>query len=53
MDLDITFCSNLKCNNMTCKRNQRNYDWGIVTLVKPEISISNFKDCEFWKEEDE
>lgn len=53
MNLDITFCSNLNCKNMECERNQKKYDWSIITLVKPAISISNFSNCEFWEEEDE
>ena len=50
---DITFCSNPKCKNMKCDRNQKNYDFNMVALVKPYISIANFEECEFWENKDE
>lgn len=50
---DITFCSNPKCKNMKCERNQKKYDWNIVTLVKPYISMANFENCEYWEEEND
>ena len=47
MNYDITFCSKKDCNNLECKRNQRNL---------PEIDNlriiwqSDFVECEHWKE---
>ena len=51
MNLDITFCSKLNCNNKKCKRNQIELI-GALDVPKEilNISISDFKDCEFWKE---
>ena len=52
MNLDITFCSNLKCENLSCERNQNNLiklcKYAEIELNRP-ISIANFKKCEFWE----
>lgn len=53
MNLDITFCSNLKCKNIQCDRNQNNYDMYRVFNDKPFISIANFEKCEFWEVEND
>ena len=48
MNYDITFCSKLDCNNLECKRNQKN-----LIISEDEvrfISISQFEVCEHWKE---
>ena len=59
MNLDITFCSNVKCKNMDCDRNQENVTKYYVELSKSTniqyffhkpISIADFKECEYWKE---
>lgn len=44
---DITFCSNKKCKNKECERNQNNYNF-IMAGTHP-ISIADFKKCEYWK----
>ena len=47
MNYDITFCSNIKCKNLECKRNQNN----IPDEFKDRfIWQGHFKDCEYWKE---
>lgn len=52
MNLDITFCSNLKCENLSCERNQNNLiklcKYGEIELNHP-ISIANFEKCEYWE----
>lgn len=50
---DITFCNNINCKNKECYRNQRNYIWNDVFMTKPYISIAEFKDCEYWEEEND
>lgn len=49
MNLDITFCSNKKCKNTDCDRNQNNYDLNYVFIKKPYVSIADFKKCEYWE----
>ena len=46
---DISFCSNKKCENRECKRNQNNYNFMLAGNYP--ISIMDFKKCEHWKEE--
>ena len=46
---DISFCSNKKCENRECKRNQNNYNF--MLAGNHPISIMDFKKCEHWKEE--
>lgn len=43
MNYDITFCDNINCNNLECKRNQKNVNGENII-----ISISNFENCEFY-----
>lgn len=50
MNLDKTFCSNKKCKNEKCDRNQNNYDLSILAIGNHPISISHFKECKDWKE---
>lgn len=45
---DISFCSNKKCENKECGRNQNNYNF-MLTGNRP-ISIMEFKECEYWEE---
>lgn len=45
---DISFCSNKKCKNKECERNQNNYNF-MLAGNRP-ISIMKFKECEYWKE---
>ncbi len=51
MNYDMTFCSDKKCNNLKCERNQNN-----ITkqgyLIKNGIWISDFINCEDFKKED-
>ena len=53
-NLDITYCSNLKCKNTNCERNQNH-----LAEIKKErllyhlISIAKFNKCEFWEETNE
>ena len=44
---DISFCSNKKCENRECKRNQNNYNF--MLAENHPISIMDFKKCEHWK----
>ena len=48
MNYDITFCSKLDCNKLECKRNQQNLLESGIGLIF--ISVSNFEECEHWKE---
>lgn len=45
---DITFCSNKKCKNKECERNQNNYNFMLAGNYP--ISICDFKKCYDWKE---
>lgn len=45
MNYDITFCSKLDCNNLECKRNQKNISEDVVYIWQ-----GNFEECEHWKE---
>lgn len=47
---DITFCSNIKCKNLKCDRNQKNYNFGLAG--NHPISIGNFPKCEYWIREE-
>ena len=47
MNYDITFCSNTKCKNLKCERNQKNiptYEYKIRNIWQ-----GDFKECEYWK----
>lgn len=44
---DISFCSNTKCKNMDCKRNQNKYDFTLAG--NRPISSMEFKECEYWR----
>ena len=47
MNYDITFCSNTKCKNLKCERNQNN----ITDEFKDRfIWQGEFKECEYWEE---
>jgi hypothetical protein len=41
---DRSFCSNIKCEDKKCFRNQNNYDFG-----NKYICISDFPECEKFK----
>ena len=43
-DLDITYCSNTKCKNRECERNQIHLP-GIEKRGNHPISIAEFKEC--------
>ena len=47
---DITFCSDKKCKNLECDRNQNNYNFTLAGN-KP-ISIANFSKCEYYTKEE-
>lgn len=51
MNLDITFCSNLRCENLSCERNQNNLiklcKYGEIELNHP-ISFMDFEKCEYF-----
>lgn len=49
MNLDRTFCSNKKCKNKKCDRNQNNYDLSILNIGNHPISIANFNECKYWR----
>lgn len=42
-NLDITYCSNTKCKNKRCERNQVHLN--VAIIGQHPISISDFKDC--------
>lgn len=46
---DITFCSNLNCKNIDCKRNQNRETVSGISGFD-YISIGNFPECEYWEE---
>ena len=49
---DITFCSKQNCKNKECERSQRRIIQECAELnYIPYISISDFKECEYWEEE--
>ena len=48
MNYDITFCSNKNCKQK-CERNQNNVDKEEI-LTRNGIWISDFKECEYFKE---
>ena len=48
MNYDITFCSNKNCKQI-CERNQNNVDKEEI-LTRNGIWISDFKECEYFKE---
>lgn len=52
MNLDITFCSYFKCENLSCERNQNNLiklvKYGEIELNHP-ISVTSFEECEYWR----
>lgn len=50
MNLDITFCSKLDCENFNCKRHQGHVLGYDTKYIKKYISIANFENCEFWEE---
>lgn len=56
-NFDITFCSNLKCENLNCERNQNNLmkywnsEEGFIEIGNHPISIGEFKKCEYWEVE--
>ena len=50
MNYDITFCSNTKCKNLECKRNQNNIP--IAEYTFRHIWQGEFKECEYWGEVD-
>lgn len=41
--LDITFCSNRRCQNKTCERNQCH----VILSIKPHYSVSDFENTEY------
>lgn len=43
-DLDITYCSNTKCKNKQCERNQIHLP-EICIIGNHPISITEFKNC--------
>ena len=43
-NLDITYCSNTKCKNKQCERNQIHLP-EITTRIGHPISIADFKNC--------
>lgn len=47
MNYDITFCSNTKCKNLECERNQKNIP-EIEYLIR-HIWEGEFKECEYFK----
>lgn len=46
--LDISYCTNTKCKNIKCERNQKVLN-SIIVGNHP-ISIMNFKYCKYWEE---
>lgn len=46
---DITFCNNTNCKKYGCKRHQFGIPKDLIKLV----SIGNFPNCEYWRDEDE
>ncbi len=54
ISLDITYCSNLKCKNKNCERNQKHLEEiQKECLLYHYISIAEFKKCEFWEGKNE
>ena len=49
MNLDITFCCNLKCKNKQCERNINNLP-PYYTSIKPELCFNKFEECEEWED---
>ena len=49
MNLDITFCCNLKCKNKQCERNVNNLP-PYARSIKPELCFSKFEECEEWED---
>ena len=46
LNLDMTFCSNTKCKNKKCERNQNNYEFDVIKIGNHPISIADFStDC--------
>lgn len=50
MNLDISFCYNLKCKNKKCERNINNLP-PYARRIKPELSFCKYKECEEYREE--
>ena len=48
MNYDITFCSQKRCKNLKCKRNQNNIPE--IEYKARYIWISDFKECEYWED---
>ena len=48
MIYDITFC-NRDCNNKQCQRNLKYIDRIRISIFKPYISISAWKNCKDFK----
>lgn len=51
MNLDISFCYNLKCKDKKCERNINNLP-PYARRIKPELSFCKYEECENWREED-
>lgn len=45
MNLDISFCYNLKCKNKKCERNINNLA-PYARRIKPELSFCKFEECD-------
>ena len=50
MNLDITFCFNLKCKDKQCERNINNLP-PYARRIKPELSFCKYEECEEWRED--
>lgn len=48
MNYDITFCTNKKCNNLKCERNQNNIPE--IEYKARKIWVCNFKKCKYWED---
>ena len=50
MNLDISFCYNLKCKNKKCERNINNLP-PYARRIKPELSFCKYEECEEYRED--